>query len=99
MSTRALLKMEMSFMKTATIVSDVIEDLISDFEDEPSGVREDPSNPRYDKLGSGDATGNSDSADRNQEEPYVFSLSRSNLSSVIQFKEKLAGVTCTAELF
>ncbi|CAL8109290.1 unnamed protein product [Orchesella dallaii] len=87
-STLRLLKLEKSFLKTATIVSEVIDDLVSDFEDdEEAGVNVGLDTGTSPTKGSGDA-----SISNGPSEPYVFQLSRKNLASVATFKDKLSKV-------
>jgi len=87
-STLKLLKLEKSFLKTATIVSEVIDDLVSDFEDdEEAGLQPPVDTGTCPTKGSGDATSSTGPL-----EPYVFQLSKKNLVSVANFKDKLATV-------
>jgi len=88
-----LLKMEKSFLNNATIVSEVVEDLISDFEDEDEQTLDEnddgESKKEDERKGAGDADATMFGKGISKQKPYIFRPTARNVVSIERFREKL----------
>lgn len=80
-----LMKLEKSFLKTATLVTEIIDDFASDYEEDDVRFGEaDESNKN--PVGGGDATTNC------KQVPHIFHISKESPASIANFKNKLTKV-------